>query len=186
MILRKTLKLLTCSLILSFSIFIFAEDSSPTPPLCKLINGTYSGTYVDPTGLFPSIPFPINMYLMYQKNMIYGFTLPSDDQKGARYGQKPFHLIWGTCSHNTITDLYVIPKRKNTCGDPAAGPMPLNADGALLLTLNYENAMTGASLKATLNPSKTPTSTETLSTSKQKELLNRALEVSKNGISTCH
>lgn len=178
----KIVKLAIAQLALLAAPAVFADS---TPPLCTLINGVYSGTYSDPTGLFPAQPFPINMYLTYKNNVIYGFTLPSNDKKGVRYGQKPFYLIWGNCTNNTVSKLYIVPNRKNTCGDSGPNAMPLPTDGSLNLTLYYENTMTSTPLKATLTPSKTNPDAATLSTGKQKELLDQAMKLGKQGIASC-
>jgi hypothetical protein len=180
---KTSFKLLSASLAFLIATPIFAVT---TPPLCTLINGLYSGTYTDPTHLFPAKAFPLNLYLIYQKNRVYGFTLPANDKDGAHYGQKPFYLVWGNCSNDTISNLYVIANRPGACGDPATESIPLPTDGSLKLTLYYENAMIGASLKAELTPSKILPDAEVLSMEKQKTLLNQAMTLSKEGVTTCH
>lgn len=131
----------------------FALGATPSSDLCNNIDGFYSGTYVDPTQLFPNKAFALNVFLTHENNMIYGYTLPSNDYNGAKYGQSPYAMIWANCQNNQITNLYVIKNSKFPCGTPARGPFRLSPATPLFLTINYENAMINASLKATLFPS---------------------------------
>ncbi len=164
------------AMIVSSSIFMslysFADQ-------CTAINGFYSGSYNDPTGLFPSGNFPMNAYLQYQKGMIYGYTLSAQDANGPAYGQAPYALIWGNCQNNHISNLYIIKNTSNPCGDPEPHPISLSYSGNLNLRLNYENAMINALLQANLSPS---TSVPAVN----QDLLQAAINLAKQGIQTCH
>lgn len=168
----RKFSLLCASLVLSINTFAAPAN------YCNTINGFYKGTYVDTTGLFPNKPFPVKVYLTNQGNMIYGYTLRAGDNNGGGYGQAPYAAIWGTCENSQITNLYVIKNRNNPCGDPAPGPMTVNAGSPLNLVFNYENAMINANLNVTLSPLKNQNLNQSL--------LSQTEAMAKAGVQTCH
>lgn len=157
----------------------FSLCASPAQNLCSHIHGLYTGTYHDTTGLFIDKPFPMKAYLSYENEKIYGYTLSAKDADGPAYGQKPYALIFGTCSNNALSHVYVLKNIPQKCGDPATGPMPLSQNGPLQLTMNYENAMINATLVATLSPSKAVFSVDI-------KMLQKAIAESKQPVQTCH
>ncbi len=173
------------ALVSSLTLLLTSPAFAFTPMACTFINGFYSGTYQDTSGLFPTQPFPLNMYLVYQNGMIYGYTLKADDGSGAGYGQKPYALIWGECQNNQISNLYVIKNTQTPCGDPASGPMPLTASNIYHLQINYENAMINANLAATLTPNGPSYSLPEDAMANQ-PLIHQAIVMSQSGIKTCH
>ncbi|MDF2530107.1 MAG: hypothetical protein K0Q57_987 [Gammaproteobacteria bacterium] len=174
--------LLAACLIIAIPSFAANNTNTPTQSsdLCSQISGAWEGTYQDPSGLFISKAFPIRMALQYDNGFIYGYTMKSKDTKlGAGYGSQSW-LVWGNCSNNTISNLYVInPNKQPVCGDPGQTPSPLNEANSMMLYIPWENAMTGttfhASMKKVLNKFEV-----------NQGLIDAARQMSKTQISTCH
>ena len=154
--------------------------------LCTFINGFYKGSYQDTTGLFPDQAFPIHVYLVYENNRIYGYTLKDNDKEGAGYGVEPYALIWGNCENNQITNFYVIKNTSQACGDPAPGPMPLSRSTNYTLQINYENAMINANLNLKLSPSGEYTYSIPEDAAANQTLINQAIQFSEHGVQSCH
>jgi hypothetical protein len=180
---KKTL--MTICLVIAIPSFAATGSStsaanSQSTDYCSQLSGVWEGTYQDPTGLFASNAFPIRLALQYSNGLFYGYTMKSKDSKlGAGFGNQPW-LVWGTCSNNSISNLWFIKQSKQpVCGDPASQASPLTASSQMMLYIPWENAMTGttfhASMKKVLNKFEV-----------NQGLIDAARQMSKTQISTCH
>ena len=119
------------------------------PQLCPTLTGTWQGVYHDPSGLFISQNFPIELALSYQNGHVYGYTLPSNDQLGAHYGTGKAELFAANCSNNQLSQIIVLSSPK-ACGSPAQGVVNLSSTEYLTLPISWENAMIGTTFIAQL------------------------------------
>lgn len=146
---------------------------------CKDLTGFWEGTYSDPQNLFIADNFPIKLYLLVEKSQVLGYTLPANDQKGAGFGSSHYPtLIFGQCSNNMLTNLYVLPHQQK-CGDPLQSQPLTFKNNILNLKLPWENAMTGTVFIATLTKVKALKSVNL-------EYLQNAQTRSQTKIQTCH
>jgi hypothetical protein len=126
-------------------------SSSSSSDYCSQLSGVWEGTYQDPSGLFASKAFPIRLALQSSNGFVYGYTLKSNDGKlGAKFGTQHW-LVYGSCSNNTISNLYFInPNNKPACGDAAQKVSPLTQAGSMTLYIPWENAMTSTTFTGSL------------------------------------
>ncbi|MCX7122385.1 MAG: hypothetical protein NTV32_01685 [Gammaproteobacteria bacterium] len=140
---------------------------------CGISSGIYAGTYQDKTGLFLPQAFPLKLYLTERAGKIYGYTLKSDDSKGAAYGQSPYAFFWMTCQDHTIHQIYMIKNTERPCGVSTS-----NLGTIQHFQVMYENAMISASLSVNLafvGPSPLI----------NKKLLKQAKHLAEIGVNTC-
>lgn len=170
---KKTLLILAMALISHSS---FAANN-----LCQNLSGTWSGTYNDPTHLFPSGNFPISLELRYQNQMIYGYILPANDSKGGSFGASTGNYFFiAKCSHNTLNNIYFVKNQSAVCGDPATTTVALTQKHIINnLILPYENAMINANLRANLTQQPTASTMDT-------NLLSQIKTLAHGNIQTCH
>ncbi len=170
------LKLSLTIITLTISTSLFAGNT-----LCTNLTGTWNGTYNDPTHLFNSGNFPISLQLKYEKNRVYGYTLPVNDSNAGNFGiNKGAYFFIATCKNNTLSQVYFIKNQNPSCGDPAQQILPLTNKTTLTkLILPYENAMTGANLSADLIK-------QTSNTPIDKDTLSQVKATAHGTITTCH
>ncbi len=114
---------------------------------CPLLTGIWAGHYTDPTGLFPNQPFSIRLLLVYEHGHVIGYTLPSDDRLGERYGSTS-HIFTAVCQNNTLSQITVI--QPYHCGNATPTPAVLSSVNKLIFHMHWENAMTGTDFAVTL------------------------------------
>ena len=161
--------------LLALSTSVFASND-----LCKNLTGTWTGTYSDPSNLFPSGNFPISLQLQFKKGNVYGYTLPANDSGAGSFGaSKGAYFFTAKCTKNTLSNIYFV-NQSSACGDPATSNLTLTQKSVLTnLVLPYENAMTGANLKTNL--------TKQAQASTMDSSLLAQVETLANGtINTCH
>lgn len=170
-------KLALSLLIMALSTSAFANN------LCKDLTGTWSGTYSDPTQLFPSGNFPISLQLKYEKGNVYGYTLPANDSKAGSFGaNQGAYFFIAKCSNNNLSAIYFVKNQQQVCGDPtdAKTQIPLTQKNTLSqLILPYENAMMNANLQANLTQ-------QTQASKMDAGLLSQVKALANGSIQTCH
>ncbi|MDO8954786.1 MAG: hypothetical protein Q7V63_08050 [Gammaproteobacteria bacterium] len=177
MIIKKML--IASCLLLALPSFAATLPLSNATDYCSQLSGSWEGTYKDPTGLFVNQAFPLRLALQASNGNFYGYTMKSSDNNGAKFGAQPW-LIFGTCSNNMITRLYVInPNNTPACGDPAEKMSPLIESKILFLYIPWENAMTGTTFHGSLHKNSTTFEVN-------QGLIDAARQLSKTQITTCH
>ena len=117
---------------------------------CPLLTGIWNGYYKDPTGLFPKQPFPIRLLLIYQHGHVIGYSLPSNDQHGGRYGSSHY-IFTAACQHSTLSNVTVI--QPHHCGGSTQTSATLSSANTLVFNMHWENAMTSTTFAVTLQRS---------------------------------
>ena len=117
---------------------------------CPLLTGIWAGHYHDPTGLFPKQNFPLRLLLVYEKGHVIGYTLPSHDQRGERYGSIS-RIFTAHCQNNTLSQITAVQPRH--CGSATQATAQLSSASQLNFTMHWENAMTGTDFAVTLQRS---------------------------------
>lgn len=171
-------KISTITFLLSICTSIFANTD-----LCQNLNGTWTGTGNDPTGLINS-PFPFTLQLKYINGMVYGYTQQVNSKNYVSFGKTTGDfLFFATCKNSVLSNSYFINNALGTgstiCGVPNA--QPFNLTSATTLTnfpISYENAMTGTLFR--VNLTKQTTHNPQNSTS-----LKQAMQISHVNINSC-
>ena len=152
-----------------------------TPNNCQALSGVWQGTYYDPTGLFQPKPFPLKLVLQSEGDLVVGYTLPAQDENGARYGSQSPYLFTAVCQNNQLTQMTMLPVNAS-CGGRTQASVALHNSDVLTFPLHWENAMTSTEFAVTLSRQYGVTkSTNTVNT----DLINEANKLATQSIKTC-
>jgi len=148
------------------------------PDLCQQLTGQWQGVYHDPTGLFPNTDFPINLTLQYHAPYLVGYTLPSQDAGGARFGTNSPYLFSAVCHNNQLSHVTLL-KTPHQCGGRTHHITPIKNNKIISFPLHWENAMTSTAFIATLKKSSTTTQMNA-------RYIHNALLLAQQIVKTCH
>ena len=108
---------------------------------CSRLTGTWSGVYTDPTNLFgDGGPWPITISMTTKDNNIIGTIKTPGPLNGDSQ-------LWGTCVRGRLTKIFA--GSTNQCGDYAPDGV-LISQNMIIMSIPYENAMTGTNFIVTL------------------------------------
>jgi len=143
------MKRLILLLILVFGFANMSAFASNTPDLCPDLTGIWQGTYYDPSGLFISRNFPLKIAMVYSHGHLYGYTLPTADSMGAKYGIDAPEFFAANCTDNEMEHIILLPE-PHACGQPTRATVTLTSSRHITIPLHWENAMTGTTFIAKL------------------------------------
>lgn len=109
---------------------------------CEDYTGTWQGFVTDPTDLYGNGgPWPVKISLYYADGYVVGKTSPIHYVK--KRGVMPVKSIWAVCQNGALSQLFW--GEKQACGSYSEEGV-LISKNVLVLKLNVENAMAGATL----------------------------------------
>lgn len=121
--------------VLAVSLVVMAGSAlaANNPDLCPSLAGAWSGTY-NANGQQQ----PIGIYMTYQNNHIYGYTLANNDSNGYNFGSwRGKYVFSANCTNSQISNLQFINlvNAQAKCGAVNSNTQPVHVDFQQNLTL---------------------------------------------------